>query len=150
MFHLIKKLKEDFVPSSFRIWYNHWVEYHVQGKVLDIGKSKFWDYGFETIDINKKLKPSIVGDICNSNLPANTYDMVLCNGMYEFVADPQKMVDEVKRILKPRGIVIFGFVTKNYKPYKKDWKYYDGNIDFGMKIIKVKKFSSYQFIICRK
>ena len=96
----MKMLKKDFVQSPCRMWYNKWVENNVKGRVLDIGKSTFWDYEFETIDINKKLKPSIIGDICDSNLPSNKYNTVLCNGMYEFVVDPQKMVDEVKRILK--------------------------------------------------
>lgn len=150
MSHLIKKLKEDFALSPCRAWYNDWVKDNVKGKVLDVGKSRFWDYGFETIDINKRLNPSIIGDICNSGLSDNTYDTILSNGMYEFVEDPQKMVDEVKRILKPEGIAIFGFVTKNYKPYKKDWKYYDENIEFGMNIIKTKEFDNYKFIICKK
>jgi len=146
----IKKLKKDFVPSTARVWYNNWVEKNAEGKVLDIGKSKYWDYGFETIDIDNRMKPSIIGDICDSNLPDDIYDTVLCNGMYEFVSDPQKMVDEVKRILKIEGIAIFGFVTAGYKPYKRDWKYYNNDIDFKMKIIKLKRFSDYYFIVCRK
>ena len=134
--------------SEPRMWYNDWVERNAKGKVLDVGKSLYWDYGFETIDINEKLSPNIVGDICNSNLPTSAYDMVLCNGMYEFVSDPQRMVDEVRRILKPGGVAIFGFVGKDYKPYKKDWKYYEENIVFKMKIIEKKDFDNYHFIIC--
>jgi len=151
MYHSIKKLKEDSGPFTARAWYNKWVEKNVSGKILDIGKSTFWDYGFETIDINRDLLPSIVGDICGPNrLISDTYDTVLCNGMYEFVEDPQKMVDEVKRILKIKGIAIFGFVTAGYTPYKRDWKYYDNNIDFKMEIIKLKRFSNYYFIVCKK
>jgi len=150
MSHLIKKLREDFVPSTGRLWYNKWIEKNAEGKVLDVGKSMYWDYGFETIGLNRKLRPNIVGDICNSDLLDNIYDMVLCNGMYELVSDPQKMVDEVKRILKPEGIALFGFVTKGYKPYREDWKYYNNNIDFKMKIIKQKRFSNYYFIVCKK
>lgn len=141
---------KDFDPSIARKWYNKWVEKNANGKILDVGKSTFWDYGFDTIDINRRLNPTILGDICNSNILDNIYDMVLCNGMYEFIEDPQKMVDEVKRILKINGIAIFGFVTASYKPYKKNWKYYDDDIDFKMEIMKLKKFSDYYFVVCKK
>jgi SAM-dependent methyltransferase len=148
---MIKKLKEVSDPSPYRIWYNDWVEKHAKGNVLDVGKSRYWDYGFPTIDTNKKLNPTIVQDICNCNLPDGTYDMVLCNGMYECVSEPKKMVDEVMRILKPKGVAIFGFVGKDYKPYKKDWKFYDKNIDFSKWGKSYKDFNNeYNFIICLK
>lgn len=141
---------DNLAVSEQRKWFNTWVRDSAKGKVLDVGKSRFWNYGFETIDINPKLNPSIVGDICSDIVPSESYDTVLCNGMYEFVEDPQKMVDSVQRILKPAGIAIFGFVGKNYKPYRKNWKYYDNNINFGMDVVGTKTFEDYHFIICRK
>ena len=145
----IKKIS-NMIVSEPRIWYNDWVEKNALGKVLDVGKSIHWDYGFETIDTSKKLNPTFVGDITHSSLIDSVYDIVLCNGMYEFVTDPQKMVDEVGRILKHGGTAIFGFVGENYKPYKKDWKYYKDNIDFKMEIIEKKDFHNYHFIICQR
>lgn len=147
----MKMLKKDSIPSENRIWYNKWVKY-LEGTVLDVGKSRFWDYGFPTIDINKELNPTFCQDICHSNLSSNFYDTILCNGMWECVDDPQKMVDEVYRLLKPEGIAIFGFVGKDYYPYKKNWKYYDNNIDWKkFKIIEKKDFDNrYYFIIARK
>ena len=150
MSHLIKKLKEDSTPSLGRVWYNQWVAKNAKGKVLDVGKSTHWEYGFPTIDTNPELHPTFIGDICNSSLPDKTYDTVLCNGMYEFVSSPQKMVDECLRILRPGGIAIFGFVGKNYQPYKKDWLFYNkGDIKFE-NTIEQKDFDNYHFIICRK
>lgn len=142
----------DSVPSESRIWYNDWVSKNAEGNVLDVGKSQYWDYEFKTIDTNQKLNPTILGDICNSRLPDNTYDMVLCNGMYECVDNPLKMMNEVYRILKPEGKAIFGFVGKDYKPYKKDWKFYNKDIDFkDFKVIETKDFdNNYHFIICQK
>jgi SAM-dependent methyltransferase len=137
-------------PDKVRLYYNGLVEKYAQGKVLDVGKSGHWDYGFETIDVNKRIQPDIIGDICDSNLPDRVYDTVLCNGMYEFVSDPQKMVDEVRRITKVGGIAIFGFVGKNYKPYRKKWKYYKGDIDFRMNVIEKKDFDNYHFVICER
>ena len=134
-----------------RQWYNKWVEDNAKGDVLDVGKSRYWEYGFPTIDINSKLDPSIVGDICHSDIPSASYDMALCNGMYEFMEDPQLMVDEVGRILKPGGTAIFGFVGKNYIPHRGNWRFYEhGDINFRMEIVEKKDFDDYHFIICKK
>lgn len=152
MFHLNATPKKDSIPSPYRLWYNDWVENNAKGNVLDVGKSRFWDYGFKTIDINQKLNPTIVGDICNSILLDNSHDTILCNGMYECVINPLKMMNEVYRILKAGGTAIFGFVGKDYPRYKRNWQYYDKKIDFGnFKVIKEKDFNNeYHFIICKK
>jgi SAM-dependent methyltransferase len=148
----MKALKKDSTPSEFRLWYNDWVEKNAKGKVLDVGKSRFWDYGFDTIDIKTSLNPTIVGDIQETGLLADTYDTILCNGMYECVDDPQKMVDEVMRLLAYNGIAIFGFVGKDYYPYRKGWKSYTkGDIDFDFfEILEEKDFDNkYHFIVCK-
>jgi SAM-dependent methyltransferase len=145
-------LSVGLIPSESRLWYNDWVEKNAKGTVLDVGKSRIWDYGFPTIDTCKILNPTYRQDICNSNLADDFYDMVLANGMYEFVERPQKMVDEIYRILKPGGKAIFGFVTKEYKPYKRNWNYYEeGDIDFKeFNILEKKDFNNYSFIVCQK
>jgi SAM-dependent methyltransferase len=143
----------DSPTSPPREWYNDWVRRNAKGTVLDVGKSRHWDYGFQTIDTDASLGPTHNQDICNSNLAGEYYDTVLCNGMYEFVSDPQKMVDEVYRILSPGGKAIFGFVGKNYKPYKTDWKYFDDNLDFKIfEIIERKDVNDneYHFIVAKK
>ena len=150
-------LKKDSDLSRYRIWYNEWIEKNVNGIVLDIGKSTYWDYSdipynYKSLDTNKSLNPDIVADICNNTLFSNLFEFILCNGMYECVNSPQRMVDEVYRLLNNNGLAVFGFVGKGYKPYKKDWKYYHNNIDFGkFKIIDKKDFDNkYHFIICQK
>ena len=147
----MKKLTKD-KPSEYRIEYNRLVEKYSNGKVLDIGKSMYWDYDFDTIDIDTQINPTYLADICNSNLESNKYDLVLCNGMFEFVSNQQKMVDEVYRLLKHKGIVIFGFVGRDYPAYKPDWKCFDNNIDFkDMTILEIINFKKeYHFIICQK
>jgi len=147
----MKKLIKHFKTSPCRIWYNEWVEKNARGSVLNVGKSEIWSYGFPTIDTNEKLSPTFVDDICDCKLDSNSYDVVLCNGMYEFVEDPQKMVNEVCRLLKAGGTAIFGFVNESYRAYKKPWKAYkEGDIEFPGKIVKTKLFNNYVFIICRK
>ena len=146
MFHSIKKLKKDFDPSPYRLWYNKWVKKNARGKVLDVGKSTFWDYGYPTIDTRRSLKPTYVGNIEKTKFKNNEFDLVLCNGMYEFVENPQKMIDEVLRIGKK---AIFGFVGEEYKPYRKPWHYFD----FYEKLppYECHGFNKmYYFIICQK
>lgn len=135
--------------DPIRHWYNDWVSKNALGRVLDIGKSRHWDYGFETLDANANLQPTYVGSIEHTDLPSETFDTVLCNGMYEFVVDPQAMVDAAVRLTKKGGTTLFGFVGPNYKPYKRDWKYFDESIqvpphtriDFG---------GEYVFFVCPK
>ena len=138
-------------PTEYRLWYNNLIK-TISGNVLDVGKSQSWNYGFKTIDSNGDLCPDITADICNSEIPSESYDTVLCNGVFEFVSSPQKMVNEVHRILKPEGAAVFGFVGKDFPPYKHDWKFYEDNVDFGkFRIIKRKDFArKYHFIICER
>ncbi len=144
----IKKLSSDPV-SAPRIWYNDWIKENAVGKILDIGKSNHWDYGFATIDINANLNPTYVGDVQKMDFPNESFDTVLCNGMYEFVDNPQKMIDECLRITKKEGTTIFGFVGRDYAPYKKNWKFFNGDeilptherIDFR---------NNYHFLVCKK
>jgi SAM-dependent methyltransferase len=158
MSHLIKKLSVVLDPSPSRLWYNEWLMSNNLGELLDIGVSTFWDYSglsycYKSVDTNEKLNPSIVGDICSGLVCSDSFDTVLCNGMYEFVSEPQKMVDEVYKILKKDGKAIFGFVGKDYKPYKRNWKFYEeGDIDFkNFEILEKKDFdNNYHFIICQK
>jgi SAM-dependent methyltransferase len=144
-----KGLKEDSTPSKWRLWYNEWVVNNAKGNVLDVGKSKYWDYEFPTIDINPEMNPTFIGNIEDTSFPKETFDMVLCNGMYECVDCPQKMINECLRITKQGGTVIFGFIGKEFKKYKGKWKYYD-NKEF-IPATETKNFNNeYHFLICQK
>jgi len=145
----IEKLS-DLPASDCRNWYNLWVKENCRGDILDVGKSKHWDYTFPTIDINPDTKPTYIANIEKTHFLDNTFHVVLCNGIYEFVDNPQKMIDEVLRIAKQ--VAIFGFVGKDYKPYKKPWKFYEGKEKFpdNVKIINYDFDKEYHFIICHK
>lgn len=134
--------------SPYRLWYNDWVQKNAKGKVLDVGKSRFWHYGFPTMDINRNLKPTYIGDIENAPFKNESFDTVLCNGMFEFVNSPQRMIDEVLRIT--RHTAIFGFVGAGYKPYRKPWKYFCFN-ECVPKLGHVHSFGDeYYFFVCGK
>lgn len=140
----------DFPISPCRQWYNEWVQKNATGAVLDIGKSDHWDYGFSTFDINKEKNPTYLGDICERTIFAdNAFDVVLCNGLYETVSDPQKMIDEVIRITNRTAI--FGFVGEKYRPYCYPWKFFKREEDFrGCEIAHYNLDDVYHFIVVTK
>ncbi len=145
----MKMLKKVLDPSEYRLWYNDWINKNAKGKVLDVGKSIYWDYGFPTLDINKELDPTFTGNIENTAFPKETFDVVLCNGMYEFVETPGKMISECLRITKQGGKVIFGFVGRDYKSYKNPWKFYEGK-EYIPNHIRKDFNNEYHFIIVNK
>lgn len=78
------------------------------------------DFSKESIAIakDKKIKfnaPSsdfMVGDAQNIALPDNTYDIIVSCECLEHIPEPQKMVSEIFRVLKPGGLVVL--TTENY------------------------------------
>jgi ubiquinone/menaquinone biosynthesis C-methylase UbiE len=48
-----------------------------------------------------------VGDALNLEFPDNSFDVVICSQVYEHVPLPQKMMDEIFRVLKPSGVCYF-------------------------------------------
>jgi len=83
---------------------------HLKGKTLDIGSkraqySHICDklialdyYHFEEIDI--------VADAHNLPFSDEIFDNVIVTNLLEHVQEPQKVVDETHRILKPNGLVV--------------------------------------------
>jgi SAM-dependent methyltransferase len=50
----------------------------------------------------------IIGDSAHLPFKNNTYDIVICNHVYEHVPDANRLMDEISRILKPGGFCYFG------------------------------------------
>lgn len=55
----------------------------------------------------KKNLEFILMDAERMQFPDKSFDVVVCNQVYNFVAHPQKLVDEIYRVLKPGGKVFF-------------------------------------------
>jgi len=47
----------------------------------------------------------IAGDIHDLPIPDNSFDCVVCTGTFEHIRNPWKAIQELRRILKPGGIV---------------------------------------------
>lgn len=64
-------------------------------------KMKHLDY--TTTDLNSPLA-DVKADICNLPFQDNAYDIILCNHVLEHIPDDTKAMQELYRVLKPRGM----------------------------------------------
>lgn len=87
----------------------------VGSNVLDAGagdcqyKFLFEAMNYESADFCQVDKPygeiTYVGDLNHIPVPDNNYDLVLCTQVLEHVTDPQAIVAELFRVLKPGGVI---------------------------------------------
>jgi len=90
--------------------------FYAYGILIDIGAGnspykKFFEKKVEdyiTIDNDdfKGNKPDIFGDVLDLPIKNNSIDTVFSSQVLEHVANPQKMIDEIYRVLKKEGICI--------------------------------------------
>lgn len=122
--------------------YPHLEEMIGKGKVLDIGKSGFWDYRiyfpnseYIISDRDTRLKPDVIDNIACSKFKDGEFDMVIFNGVFEQVEGNIKTDDlyiskregvmirvfnEMRRILKKDGILVCGLPGNGFPRYGKD------------------------------
>jgi 2-polyprenyl-3-methyl-5-hydroxy-6-metoxy-1,4-benzoquinol methylase len=69
------------------------------------------------LDLKKKIKGQkfLCRDISSMNLGKNKFDLVICTQVIEHVEDDRKLVDEIFKILKPKGYLYISSVIK--KPF---------------------------------
>ena len=91
------------------------------GEILFVGKDTKWDYSnlfpncnYRTLDINPVIKPDIVADIEDCKLESNSFDGVIMTGVYEFLNHPWLAINEIHRILKPKGKILICMPGKSY------------------------------------
>lgn len=106
------------------------------GKVLDIGCGtrpyreliKYKEY--KTLDSDRKLKPDFCSDVHEMKLPKESFDVVLATEILEHCYEPQKVVDNIWKVLKKNGECVasvpliypvhFGEEYKDYYRFTED------------------------------
>jgi SAM-dependent methyltransferase len=53
-----------------------------------------------------------VMDALNTTFEADSFDVVVCNQMYEHVPDSSQLINEIHRVLKPGGVCYFGATNR--------------------------------------
>jgi SAM-dependent methyltransferase len=91
------------------------------GVVLDVG-SRFAPYRelvpateYLTLDIDPSFGADVVGDIHDVPRPDASFDTILCTEVLEHCRDPQRAVDEMRRLLRPGGVCVLS--TRFLYPY---------------------------------
>ncbi len=125
-----------FVGHIDRLCHQHLIEFYStllpkEGVILDLmssWESHLPDYPFEVIGLgineeelkaNPRLKDYMVKDINEDpTLPFDkeSFDAVICDLSIEYVVKPLELLSEIKRILKPGGIVAFSFSNRYFPP----------------------------------
>ena len=85
-------------------------KYSTDKQVLDIGagNTEYTDIfpNRTRVDIDPERKPDIVADIVNLPFKDGSYEVIMCSEIFEHLLEPQKAIEEIKRVLKPGGILI--------------------------------------------
>lgn len=94
-----------------------------------------------TLDIDEKSNADYIADLCqdNSNIISdNFFDVVICTEVLEHTLNPFEAVKEIKRILKPNGIVCVTvpFNFRIHGPLPDCWRF----TEYGLKAL----FNSYE------
>lgn len=72
----------------------------------------------EVLELKKFLRAEIkIADIRENGFPNNFFDMAFCLDVLEHFKDLEKPVREIKRILKPGGLLVVSLPTESW-PYK--------------------------------
>lgn len=82
------------------------------GKILDVGGGDFVDrIGFRPgdqyicMDLKKTKNTSILGDAHAIPFKNESFDCTICNAVLEHVKNPNRILIEINRILKPDGLL---------------------------------------------
>ena len=51
-------------------------------------------------------------DALSTDFPSESFDVIVCNQMYEHVPDPEKLMHEINRLLVPGGVCYFGATNR--------------------------------------
>ncbi len=104
-------------------------DFKTSGKLLDIGCSigaitDFLSKDFQctgididkkAIDYAKKTFPNSEFHVTNEgnlDFDDESFDVVVCNGVYEHVQDPKALMKNIYRVLKPDGVCYFSAMNK--------------------------------------
>jgi SAM-dependent methyltransferase len=117
---------------------------HADSMILEIGpsdvhktaKDYFTKATVKTFDILPQLKPDYIGDLCKDNspvIPDSSFDHVLCCEVLEHVVQPFDAVNEINRILKPKGLAFITtpFFLEIHPPFPDCWRF----TEYGLKAL---------------
>jgi ubiquinone/menaquinone biosynthesis C-methylase UbiE len=82
----------------------------------------------KTLDIDPNSDADYIADLCNTNteiIPNDTFDLIICSEVLEHTNNPFYAVNELRRILKPKGLVCVStpFNFRIHGPLPDNWRF---------------------------
>jgi SAM-dependent methyltransferase len=82
----------------------------------------------KTLDIDPNSDADYIADLCNTNteiIPNDTFDLIICSEVLEHTNNPFHTVNELRRILKPKGLVCVStpFNFRIHGPLPDNWRF---------------------------
>jgi len=82
----------------------------------------------ETLDINPASGATYIADLCKNNaaiVPPDCFDLIVCTEVLEHTLNPFSAVTEMRRILKPCGIILVStpFNFRIHGPLPDCWRF---------------------------
>lgn len=99
----MKKLTRPLTDAFLR-------KYATEAVALDIGASGDDHREFfpnrTTLDLDASKHADVTGDAHHLPFPDESFEVVVCSEMLEHAEDPQEVINEIRRVLKPAGRVV--------------------------------------------
>src|SRR5581483_4150432 len=120
-------------------------------KWLEKYEGLFKDSHYRTFDTDKVSGADMVGDIHAIPAPDASLDAIICASVLEHVHDPLRAMEELKRILRPGGVMLL-YVPSTYPyharkgAYGDYWRFFDDTIELlcnGFSEVEVVKRGGY-------
>lgn len=82
----------------------------------------------KTLDIDPDSDADYIADLCNINteiIPNDMFDLIICSEVLEHTNNPFHAVNELRRILKPKGLVCVStpFNFRIHGPLPDNWRF---------------------------
>ena len=119
-----------------------------KGKVLFVGVRGYCQYDsfltgkgeWITLDIDKSVNPDIVGDVCDMLFfEDEMFDWVVFNGVFEYLSDPQRGINEIYRVMKPKAKLLFGAPYHTLDNDGSFWRITPAGVDQYLRLFKIEK-----------
>jgi len=65
------------------------------------------DYDYNSLSTHKTIKHRVQGDISQLPFHSEAFDLVTSNMVFEHLSDPERQLQEIHRVLKPGGSLVF-------------------------------------------
>jgi len=108
---LTRRIGRALTAKLTRVTLDRFIVAHASsGRTLDLGAQTGPYAGYFPRRVALDLRPTpgvhVVGDAAALGFAEATFDVVLCTEMLEHVPDPQRVIDEMRRVLRPGGLLL--------------------------------------------